>query len=323
MVSPYKNRSSEHKYLLIVVLTILVVVVMRPDQQPTIVESPPKPAPTTPAVVVQAKAEPAPLPEPYACIDNLPDWWKESSPEKFRQAILKGSEGLTDKVHIRHAYQHMYFRYMRDIVYRACEKGTKKIRILEIGLGCHPKGGMVNGTPGGSAKGWRYAFPAPQFELDLHIFEYDENCGKKWAEANSHIATVHYGDQGKKEDLLRVVNEAGGGGFDVIIDDGSHLNHHQILAAEYMPEFLAMGGVLVLEDIHSACMSWKANMGSFHGEQTGGNKGCLTLDNGDPTILQALLDMQKKLVMKKEPVQDIIHIDITFEAAVLQKYIAK
>jgi len=315
---PFKNPMYVAAAVVIVLYTLSV------NSKPTVVTE----IPTTGAVAVQTQTqreikEIAVLPEPYACLDKLPEWFKTSSPEKFRTAILEGSEGLTDKVHIRHAYHHMYYRYMREIVHRACEKGNMKIRIMEIGLGCHPSGGMVKGTPGGSAKGWRHVFPAPIFDLDLHIFEFDKACGTKWAEANKDIATVHFGDQGNKDDLIRVVNEAGGEAFDVIIDDGSHLNHHQILAAEVLPEYLAMGGILVLEDIHSACMNWAANMGTHKGDGTGGNKGCLKLKNGDPTILLALLEMQKKLVMKKEPVKDIIHIDLCFEAAVLQKYIAK
>jgi hypothetical protein len=144
---------------------------------------------------------------------------------------------------------------MRDIAQRACETGSNKIRILEIGLGCHPRGGMVRGTPGGSAKGWRHLFPAPTFDLDLHIMEFDEACGKKWQGNNKEVATVHFGDQGSKDDLLRIVSEAGGGPFDVIIDDGSHINKHQIVAAEVLTEFVGQGGVLILEDIHSACKS--------------------------------------------------------------------
>jgi hypothetical protein len=42
---------------------------------------------------------------------------------------------------------------------------------------------------------------------------------------------------------------------------------------------------------------------------------------GEPTVLAALVEWQKKLILKEEPIKDVAHIDIAFEAAVLQKYI--
>ena len=306
------------------------IILLGSSQQHVTLDSPPTRNLTSTTTKTSIIVEPSAVvktmvtvPEHYSCLDKLPKWFKTSSPEAFREAILEGSEGLTDKVHIRHAYQHMYHRYMRDIAFRACEKGNTKLKILEIGLGCHPRGGMVRGTPGGSAKAWRHIFPVPVFDLDLHVMEYDEACGKKWAAKNKEIASVHFGDQGSKDDLLRVVSEAGGGPFDVIIDDGSHINEHQILSAEVLTEFLGLGGVLILEDIHSACKSWSANLGTHHGTQTGGSEGCMVTSQGEPTVFAKLVEWQKKLILKEEPIKDIAHIDITFEAAVLQKYIER
>lgn len=322
------NVESSQQYRRYAAAVVLVGIFVLGSRQTTVpINSPSNRNPTTTSAMASSTEAAAVektidvVPEHYSCLDRLPKWFKLTSPEEFRKAILEGSEGLTDKVHIRHAYHHMYHRYMRDIALRACEKGSMKIKILEIGLGCHPSGGMVRGTPGGSAKAWRHVFPAPTFDLDLHVMEYDEACGKKWVQKNKEIATVHFGDQGSKDDLLRVVSEAGGGPFDVIIDDGSHLNEHQILSAQVLTEYLGHGGVLVLEDIHSACQSWPANLGTYLGENTGGSEGCMVTKQGEPTVFAKLVEWQKKLIIKQEPMKDINHIDIALEAAVLQKNI--
>lgn len=180
---------------------------------------------------------------------------------------------------------------------------------------------MINGTPGGSAKPWRHVFPSPIFDLELHIMEYDAQCAHKWSGENEGIAVIHTGDQGSKEDLERVVQDAGGSSFDIIIDDGSHLNHHQILTAQTMIQYVAPGGILVIEDIQSSCKNWQANMGSHRGEYVGGTSDCMKTYDGKPTIYSQLVEWQKQLILKKEPFEDVNHVDIAYEAAVLQKTI--
>ncbi|NQW46655.1 MAG: class I SAM-dependent methyltransferase [Planctomycetes bacterium] len=63
----------------------------------------------------------------------------------------------------------------------------------------------------------------------------------------------HYADQGCRQSLLDAVAAAGGGPFDLIIDDGSHEDHHQITTAEALLPLLAPGGVFVIEDITVDC----------------------------------------------------------------------
>ena len=53
--------------------------------------------------------------------------------------------------------------------------------MLEIGLGCAPGGGMVNGMPGGSSLAWLHLFNIPGIDLELHVLEFDHKCGEKWA----------------------------------------------------------------------------------------------------------------------------------------------
>jgi hypothetical protein len=55
-----------------------------------------------------------------------------------------------------------------------------------------------------------------------------------------------YGNQGNIDSLLKAVL---GYTFDLIIDDGSHLAHHQIDSASVLLPYVAPGGIYVIEDI--------------------------------------------------------------------------
>lgn len=86
-------------------------------------------------------------PHDFECLASLPEWVNQRTPELFKQEVIEGSMGLTDKTN-GHSYHHMYHRYLGPLARRVCDKDqTRKIRILEIGLGCSPSGGM-RGAPG-------------------------------------------------------------------------------------------------------------------------------------------------------------------------------
>lgn len=65
--------------------------------------------------------------------------------------------------------------------------------------------------------------------------------------------TCHYADQGKPLTLMAAVQAAGGGPFDLIIDDGSHDYGHQVTTANVLLPYLAAGGVYAVEDIRPPC----------------------------------------------------------------------
>lgn len=62
---------------------------------------------------------------------------------------------------------------------------------------------------------------------------------------------IFQGDQAKREDLLRVMKEAGGT-FDVIIDDGGHYMEQQQVSLGTLFPFLKPGGLYVIEDLHTS-----------------------------------------------------------------------
>ena len=233
----------------------------------------------------------------------------------------QSSTGMHSDKTVWHAYQHMYHRYLAPLALRACAGTTPKertIRFLEIGLGC---GRWLK--PGGSILGWRALF-LPPIRLELHIMEYDGACARRWQEEHPGLVHMHVGDQNSTADLERVYAEAGGAPFDAIVDDGSHLNAHQIGTAQHLVPRVAEAGVYFIEDIHSACKSWREpNTGA---QVEGAGKDCLRTKQGHPTILAQLLHWQRMLIKSKHgrkrsplPFQGVRHIDVWQEAAVIER----
>jgi hypothetical protein len=272
--------------------------------------------------------------------------WVEAGSQVMADEIVNGSLGLTDKVRHRHDYEFMYYPYMSTMIRsRYCasptdtsasgsnndenDNGTQpvtvpaKITMLEIGLGRAIDGGMEQGTPGGSALAWRHLFGDTR-NLELHIMEFDGACALKWAANHTHIAHVHVGDASSPEDLDRVVQAAGGGRRSILlVDDASHINWHQIKHLEHMISKVKPGGFYVVEDIHSACLSWVANTGASTKDEVrvGGTRNCMTTSDGQPTIFSKVVDWQKQLLVKAEPFQGVNHIDVHKEAVVFEKRI--
>ena len=129
---------------------------------------------------------------------------------------------------------------------------------------------------------------------------------------------MHIGDQGNKDDLQKIVQASSKQGFDIIIDDGSHMNHHQIFSFTYLIPYLIPGGFYVIEDIHSSCINWSANLGTHNGPGTGGTADCMGTKE-KPTIYKRLVEWQKLLLVGQSPFDKIDHIDINPEAAVIEK----
>lgn len=118
---------------------------------------------------------------------------------------------------------HAMFGHRRDSVRR----------VLEVGV-----------NAGSSLRMWEEYFPAAQIVgLDIRR-EVLFSAGR---------IECHYADQSSRNSLLAAVAAAGGGPFDLIIDDGSHDDAHQITTTEALLPLLAADGVLVIEDIQIDC----------------------------------------------------------------------
>jgi len=268
------------------------------------------------------------------CLAGLPEW-VHLGPRYWGDFFWNASGGKSDKVgkpgfnrkaQHSHQYQLVYWPYLSTLVQRKeCLETKKKtpLRFLEIGLGCNPQRIGV----GGSALAWSAIFKdIPNAEL--YIFEYDEGCARAWEEENPGIVTKMFtGDAGLKEDLERAMIEFGNEPFDVVIDDGSHINDHQILGLEYLfRDWIKAGGLYIIEDIESSCFNWPANVGKAErGPGTGGTAGCMKQKqaNGKLTILGLLVEYQRELMNWKKgkaPFNNTVtHIDIHWGAAVIEK----
>lgn len=113
----------------------------------------------------------------------------------------------------------------------------KEFNLLEIGIG-----GYEGQTVGGeSLKMWKAYFPYAQIHgLDI----LDKSAAKE------NRITIWQGSQTDPEILHRMNSSSGG--FDVIIDDGSHRNEHIIPTFQILFPLLKSGGVYFVEDTQTS-----------------------------------------------------------------------
>lgn len=111
---------------------------------------------------------------------------------------------------------------------------AQPLRLLEIGVGgySHP------GEGGASLQMWRQYFRRGLI-YGLDVFDKSLLDGPR-------LRTV-IGDQSSRQVLADVVNEYGP--FDVIIDDGSHINEHVLASFDVLFPAIRPGGVYVIEDL--------------------------------------------------------------------------
>ena len=87
---------------------------------------------------------------------------------------------------------------------------------------------------------WRRFFPNAQ----IIGFDIDD-----FSEVRIPNVTILQGDMSNVNDLSKII-EAAGGQIDVLIDDGSHLSHHQQIAFAKLFPHIASGGLYIIEDCH-------------------------------------------------------------------------
>ena len=203
----------------------------------------------------------------------------------------------TDKCHGAHTYQYGYSKYLTNL-------RNQKVRMFEIGLGC----GQSN--LGASFRLWTKFFP----QLVLHIMEYNQVCAKKWyaelSAADKQKVTLHYGDQGNKADLLRVMKETKIPLFDVIVDDGGHGMTQQQVSLTMLFPFVKPGGILFMEDLLTSYV--------MHEDQpttTDAINSMLDWMHGDPRLT---LESNRHGLLKI--MKDVEHMDCYPEMCVFQKF---
>ena len=132
----------------------------------------------------------------------------------------------TDKSGMHHFYTKLYAMYFEPI-------RQSKLKIFEIGI-----------DNGFSLKTWKEYFPHAEITgLDIVNLKHME-------EDRVHVVC---GDQSDPK-ILKETSEKYGP-FDIIIDDGSHLNKDMNASFEILFPLLKEGGLYIVEDLH-ACY-WK------------------------------------------------------------------
>jgi Methyltransferase domain len=176
---------------------------------------------------------------------NLKRWAKTNLPQgMYRRLVPVGKSVLswwyrddlnrlaglfgTDKWG-SHWYTQHYQRYFAPLK-------TERLNVLEIGVG-----GYVSDWGGSSLRMWKAYFRKSRIVgIDL----YDK----------SHFSEdrldVRQCDQTDSEGLRSLSNEYGG--FDIIIDDGSHLNEDVIKTFKILFPLLRQDGIYVVEDTQTA-----------------------------------------------------------------------
>jgi len=115
---------------------------------------------------------------------------------------------------------------------------NKNIKILEIGVG-----------HGGSLQMWKEYFGQNVSIVGLDI---NPDC-KNYEESQIQIEIGSQFDSSILNDLISKYKD-----FDIIIDDGSHVNQHMIFTFNYLFKFLNENGIYLIEDVHT---SYYANFG--------------------------------------------------------------
>jgi len=122
---------------------------------------------------------------------------------------------------------------------------NKKLNILEIGIGGYtaPKAG------GGSLRMWQNYFPNSTIH-GINIYNKEFHQDKR--------IKIYQGSQTDQLFLNSVVEKVGK--FDIVIDDGSHINEHVIFTFETLFPYLSPNGIYVVEDTHTSY--WESFGGS-------------------------------------------------------------
>lgn len=136
---------------------------------------------------------------------------------------------------------HKWIHYLSAYAEQFERFRNRPTRFLEIGV-----------SHGGSLELWRkYLGPsAIIFGIDIN-----PNC----AVLNGRGGEVRIGSQIDTDFLKSVISDMGG--VDVVVDDGSHVAAHQNATFDYLFPLLAVNGLYVVEDLHTAY--WPTHGGGY------------------------------------------------------------
>ena len=91
---------------------------------------------------------------------------------------------------------------------------------------------------------WRHAFGN---KLELLVMDTNPNT-KSWEKFGENVK-VEVGSQADPI-YLQGIKEKYPQGFDILLDDASHVPDHQFITSSEMWQFIRPGGVYMIEDVH-------------------------------------------------------------------------
>lgn len=132
----------------------------------------------------------------------------------------------TDKIDTVHTYKGLSYLDIYEKYFNTFK--NKSINLLEIGV-----------LRGDSLKVWKQYFPKGKiFGLDI------DPSAKQYEEDR---ISIQIGSQADEDVLNTLCDRAKG--FDIIIDDGSHVNEFTIKSFEYLFKKMKAGGIYIIEDL--------------------------------------------------------------------------
>ena len=193
-----------------------------------------------------------------------------------------GGSSPTDKI-TTHSYHKMYGIFLVPL---ASGIHDKKIKLLEVGMGCN----RHNGLFGKSVMVWMRLFGS---NGDIWMAEFDEQCVRELKRLGRlNDINVLVGSQGNLTVVERWVNESGGN-FDVIIDDGGHHNN-EIWTTFNVLFFKALvpGGLYFIEDLQ---------VGRIYGEENCGVISDIIQAWIDQLLIPDLYSLQASKARRSDP----------------------
>ena len=152
-----------------------------------------------------------------------------------QQEILKQDKLSLHQIGLKHKTNKATFHKYCDFYEKELSNISPK-RILEIGIGTP----NTVGSYGSSLKMWSEFFPnSIVVGCDIDRIAVNKKYGK-------NIIT-RFVDSSQIKSIKKCVNNEM---YDIIIDDGSHLQSHQHNSLEALWDNLSKGGVFIMEDIH-------------------------------------------------------------------------
>ena len=147
----------------------------------------------------------------------------------LRLGTVLRMSGSDKELPSRHHYGPTYHRIF-------CRMKYRHLTLLEIGIG-----GYDEYAGGESLAAWRCYFPFGKI-VGCDIEDKRILAGGR--------VRIHVLDQSSATDLARIALQEGP--FDIIIDDGSHLNTHQIFSFKNLFAQVKEGGIYVIEDTQTS-----------------------------------------------------------------------